>query len=160
MVPRSLDQRCSRIDLSSLWLLVRSRFLVKTNAKNQDAVKMVRRSDSPSDSRFLFELSCNGNHINILFPESVKFFVTKINYKSRQIDVYDPNNCLVSQVLKIHGFSNSPFYYVNHKVDSSSFFKCSTKSENGVFNYRCISCAGRATKFLPFHRIQILNTCP
>ena len=83
-----------------------------------------------------FELSCNGTHTVIEFPESVNFFVSKINYKSREIDVYDPNNCLVGQLLKIHGFSNSPFYYVNRKTQDYSFFNCSSTSEDS----RYISC--------------------
>ena len=127
-------------------------------------MKMVRRSDFPSDSREVmiaadsqeFELSCNGTHTVIEFPESVNFFVSKINYKSREIDVYDPNNCLVGQLLKIHKFSNSPFYYVNRKTYNYSFFNCSSTSEDSGY----ISClSGPDYQILgvrPYERIYSL----
>lgn len=79
-----------------------------------------------------FELSCNGSHTVLELPvSSLKFFVKHIDYKAQVVEVYDPDNCLLRQLLKIHNSSStSPFRFAQDKFMSSYIlFNCSVEGD-------------------------------
>ncbi|XP_020961339.1 putative RING-H2 finger protein ATL21A [Arachis ipaensis] len=67
------------------------------------------------------------------FP-SVSFFVKQIDYKSQQIQIYHPNNCLASQLLALGNSSTSPFRFISPyyggetSYSNVSFFSCASSS--------------------------------
>ncbi|RYR05369.1 hypothetical protein Ahy_B06g085236 [Arachis hypogaea] len=84
-----------------------------------------------------FELSCNDKHQALLkLPKvpSVSFFVKQIDYKSQQIQIYHPNNCLASQLLALGNSSTSPFRFISPyyggetSYSNVSFFSCASSS--------------------------------
>ncbi|XP_057720559.1 rust resistance kinase Lr10-like isoform X1 [Arachis stenosperma] len=84
-----------------------------------------------------FELSCNDKHQALLkLPKvpSVSFFVKQIDYKSQQIQIYHPNNCLASQLLALGNSSTSPFRFISPyyggetSYNNVSFFRCASSS--------------------------------
>ncbi|MED6196152.1 hypothetical protein PIB30_044651 [Stylosanthes scabra] len=86
-----------------------------------------------------FELSCNDEDQTLLkLPKakSLSFFVKKIDYKSQQIQIYDPNNCLPSQLLALGNSSTSPFRFISvdyggETISSNvSFFSCPSSSSS------------------------------
>ena len=82
-----------------------------------------------------FELSCNGDKTVLELPDSVKFFVQKIDYKSQEIKVYDPDNCLINQLLKIKTISKSPFRFKDTSDWIYTLFNCSKESDVQIDNY-------------------------
>ena len=83
-----------------------------------------------------FEISCTGKKQTILeLPNSVKFSVDKMNYKSREIVVHDPDFCLQRQLQNLT-LSASPFLF---KLDSS-FFK------SRIADFTFFSCSSSNTK--------------
>ncbi|RVX01848.1 Rust resistance kinase Lr10 [Vitis vinifera] len=104
-----------------------------------------RRKDQPYHCGYPgFEISCKEKEQTILeLPYSVKLSVDKINYKSREIVVHDPDFCLQRQLQNLT-LSASPFQF---KLDSSSFeswiedytfFSCS--SDTREYAFRSIPC--------------------
>lgn len=74
-----------------------------------------------------FDVSCNKANKTLLhLPNSVKFQVKKIDYKSQTIHLYDPERC-IPRLLRNVNFSVSPFQYkYNHLyIDSYTVFSCS-----------------------------------
>ena len=72
-----------------------------------------------------FELSCTENNQTILdLPVSVKLLVKKIVYKSREIIVQDPDNCLARQLRNLN-LAASPFYF-KFGLDFTFFINCSS----------------------------------
>ncbi|CAJ1971756.1 unnamed protein product [Sphenostylis stenocarpa] len=82
----------------------------------------------------------------------IKLFVRNIDYKSQQIEIYDPQNCLVGQLLKLGNASISPFQFHTYdygpKKFNVSFFHCDSlscpilvqESDNEVTDPQLISC--------------------
>nr|KYP72153.1 RING-H2 finger protein ATL1E [Cajanus cajan] len=75
-----------------------------------------------------FELSCNEKDETMLELPSVpiKLFVRNIDYESQRIEIYEPQNCLSAQLLKLGNASISPFqfpkpYYGSDGTNVSSF---------------------------------------
>ncbi|KAI3862483.1 hypothetical protein MKX03_011571 [Papaver bracteatum] len=59
-----------------------------------------RQSKSCGDSGY--DLSCNSSNRTVLqLPYSEQFFVQDINYTSQEMQIYDPDNCLVRRLLKL-----------------------------------------------------------
>ena len=75
-----------------------------------------------------FELSCSGRDTVLELPtSSLKFFVRHIDYKTQVIEVYDPDNCILRQLLKIHNLSStSPFHYDQDDLSNYTLFNCSS----------------------------------
>ncbi|CAJ2674611.1 unnamed protein product [Trifolium pratense] len=81
-----------------------------------------------------FELSCTDKDETVLeFPKlSLKLFIKQIDYKSQKFQIYDPKNCLASQLLKLGNSPVSPFLLHFHEFNiqrNVSFFRCN--SNNG-----------------------------
>ncbi|KAM6586613.1 hypothetical protein CsatA_009218 [Cannabis sativa] len=98
-----------------------------------------------------FELSCSGNHTVLEFPKSsLKFFVKHIDYRAQVIEVYDPNNCIYRQLLKIHDLSSiSPFGFAKDLLTNYTLFNCSILDEvdsssnsNSLYYKAMIPCLG------------------
>ncbi|XP_034710954.1 rust resistance kinase Lr10-like isoform X2 [Vitis riparia] len=71
-----------------------------------------------------FELSCTENNQTMLdLPVSVKLLVKKIVYKSREIIVQDPDNCLARQLRNLNLVA-SPFHF-KFERDITFFINCS-----------------------------------
>ncbi|XP_057437692.1 rust resistance kinase Lr10-like [Lotus japonicus] len=74
-----------------------------------------------------FDLHCTENQETVLNLPSlqVKLFIKSINYKSQQIEIYDPQNCLSSQLFSIGNASISPFKFQPLGGPlNASFFRC------------------------------------
>lgn len=81
-----------------------------------------------------FDLSCTNEHETVLeFPTiPLKLFIKRIDYISQRFQIYDPKNCLSSQLLKLKNLSVSPFRFHFHEYNiqrNVSFFRCD--SNNG-----------------------------
>lgn len=91
-----------------------------------------------------FDLSCNKNHQTILkFPTSINFIVNKIDYKSQNIHVTDPNKCLPKLLSKLN-VSSTPFHFVDSSNLNSNFnftlFNCSSMNTALQSYYPSIEC--------------------
>ena len=90
-----------------------------------------------------FELSCTENNQTMLdLPVSVKLLVKKIVYKSREIIVQDPDNCLARQLRNLN-LAASPFLF-KFELDFT-LFNCSsnkTDSDNFFQSIPCLSIPG------------------
>ena len=90
-----------------------------------------RRKDQPYHCGYPgFEISCTENKQTILnLPNSVMFSVNKINYKSQEIVVHDPDFCLQRQLQNL-SLSVSPFQFklgsYELNLDDYIFFNCSS----------------------------------
>lgn len=82
-----------------------------------------------------FNLFCVGNETAVDLPimPSKALFVSKIDYKSQQIQVYSSSNCL--PMLLLSGFNNrssvnSPFHFRNRGKNSKNYtpLKCTSRS--------------------------------
>ncbi|KAL6320779.1 hypothetical protein AAG906_008779 [Vitis piasezkii] len=120
-----------------------------------------RRKDQPYHCGYLgFEISCTEKKQTILeLPYSVKLSVDKINYKSREIVVHDPDFCLQRQLQNLT-LSASPFQF---KVDSSSFesstddftfFSCSSDTREYEFPFTLIPCRSRFLHENPVYAVR------
>ncbi|KAL6320813.1 hypothetical protein AAG906_008813 [Vitis piasezkii] len=86
-----------------------------------------------------FELSCTENNQTMLeLPVSVKLLVKNITYKSREIFVQDPYNCLAGQLgnLNLAAFP-FPFKFEKGFV---TFFNCSSDKTNQSSYFQSIPC--------------------
>ncbi|GLU24401.1 hypothetical protein SLE2022_403380 [Rubroshorea leprosula] len=59
-----------------------------------------------------FELSCEDKQTVLELPWNVKLFVTRIDYKAKRIQLYDPQGCLPLQLPNLN-LSASPFQYLS-----------------------------------------------
>ncbi|RDX86717.1 Rust resistance kinase Lr10, partial [Mucuna pruriens] len=81
-----------------------------------------------------FDLLCTEKYETVLDLPGlpIKLFVKTIDYKSRQIQIYDPANCLPIQLLKLGNASISPFQFWQPGVDylgqNVSLFRCDSMS--------------------------------
>ncbi|KAL2327037.1 hypothetical protein Fmac_020464 [Flemingia macrophylla] len=84
-----------------------------------------------------FELFCNDKKETLLQLPAVPFqlFVKRIDYKSQQIEIYDPQSCLPNVFLKLANSSVYPFQFlpyqhqqVVYKYYDVSFFLCNSMS--------------------------------
>ncbi|KAK7293753.1 hypothetical protein RJT34_16626 [Clitoria ternatea] len=77
-----------------------------------------------------FDLFCDENDQTVLELPAVpvKLFVQSIDYRSKQIQIYDPQNCLPNQLLTLGNSSVSPFRFYNEYGLSRnvSFFRCNS----------------------------------
>ncbi|XP_034710955.1 rust resistance kinase Lr10-like [Vitis riparia] len=90
-----------------------------------------------------FELSCTENNQTMLeLPVSVKLLVKKIVYKSREIIVQDPDNCLARKLRNLN-LAASPFHF-NFEEDVTLFNCSSYKTESYGFDQSipCLSNPG------------------
>ncbi|XP_027330547.1 rust resistance kinase Lr10-like [Abrus precatorius] len=92
--------------------------------------KLVRTTDYPLG----FDLLCTDADETVLELPSVpiKLFVKNIDYKSQQIQIYDPQNCLPKELMKLGNSSISPFKFQSLGAGADkqnvSFFRCNSKS--------------------------------
>ncbi|KAL6320796.1 hypothetical protein AAG906_008796 [Vitis piasezkii] len=85
-----------------------------------------------------FELSCTESNQTMLdLPISVKLLVKKIAYKSREIIVQDPDNCLARQLRNLN-LAASPFHF--KFKDFFTFFNCSSHKTDSYSFDRSIPC--------------------
>ncbi|KAJ9679595.1 hypothetical protein PVL29_021501 [Vitis rotundifolia] len=119
-----------------------------------------RRKDQPYHCGYPgFEISCTEKKQTILeLPYSVKLSVDKINYKSREIVVHDPDFCLQRQLQNLT-LSASPFQF---KLDSSifeswiddyTFFSCSSDTREYEFPLTLIPCRSRFLHENPLYAV-------
>lgn len=77
-----------------------------------------------------FDLSCTDEDVTVLELQLravlLKLFVKRIDYKSQQIEIYDPKNCLSSQLLAVGNSSVSPFQFQSYGPRNVSFFRCTS----------------------------------
>ncbi|KAL2318125.1 hypothetical protein Fmac_032001 [Flemingia macrophylla] len=85
-----------------------------------------------------FQLFCSENHETILELPAVpiKLFVKKIDYQSQRIEIYGPQNCLSSQLLKLGNASISPFQYAKRPYCDY----CNEKTNVSVFSCDSMPC--------------------
>ncbi|KAF3432843.1 hypothetical protein FNV43_RR23945 [Rhamnella rubrinervis] len=88
-----------------------------------------------------FELSCTEKDETFLeLPIPAKLFVSRINYKSQVIELYDPENCLLSKLSKGLNISSSPFHFSDYSVRGYTFFNCTNLERNLDFgSIPCLS---------------------
>ena len=90
-----------------------------------------------------FNLSCTENNQTMLeLPVSVKLLVKNITYKSREIIVQDPDNCLARQLRNLN-LAASPFHFKFER--DVTLFNCSSdKTESYGFRQSipCLSIPG------------------
>ncbi|KAM5551351.1 hypothetical protein ABKV19_026265 [Rosa sericea] len=73
-----------------------------------------------------FLVSCNEKQKTILeLPIPVKFPIKTIDYKAQKIQLYDPENCLLMKLLKVHNMPISPFNYSKDQMTDITLFNCS-----------------------------------
>ncbi|RVW22561.1 putative RING-H2 finger protein ATL21A [Vitis vinifera] len=81
-----------------------------------------------------FQLSCTEKHQTMIeLPNSVKLLVKKINYKSQEIQVYDPADCLPKQLSDLN-LSASPFQFKvkhDHSLQDITLLNCSLPANRG-----------------------------
>lgn len=100
-----------------------------------------------------FGLFCNDKDETLLTLPHVPFklFVKRIHYKSQQIQIYDPQNCLSNVFLKLGNSNIYPFEFQSfvdeHYSYNISFVRCNSMScpivlpsDNSLFNPELISC--------------------
>ncbi|TKY56321.1 putative RING-H2 finger protein ATL21A [Spatholobus suberectus] len=84
-----------------------------------------------------FDLLCTEKNETLLELPAVpiKLFVRNIDYNSQQIEIYDPENCLPGQLLKLGNASISPFQFPMPDPyeyflfpTNVSFFRCDSMS--------------------------------
>ncbi|TKY56097.1 Receptor protein kinase [Spatholobus suberectus] len=77
-----------------------------------------------------FDLLCTDADDTVLELPSVpiKLFVKNIDYTSQQIQIYDPQNCLPSELIKLGNSSISPFKFQSFRERNVSFFRCNLMS--------------------------------
>ncbi|XP_058206155.1 RING-H2 finger protein ATL22-like [Rhododendron vialii] len=85
-----------------------------------------------------FDLSCspNNNATVLNLPNSVKVLVTHIDYKSRLIQIKDPNSCFPQQLQNLH-LSATPFQF--EKTFNFSLFSCPSTKLGFSFSVTCFS---------------------
>ncbi|KAL3032658.1 hypothetical protein AAZX31_02G094800 [Glycine max] len=85
-----------------------------------------------------FDLLCTENKKTLILElpnVPTKLAVRKIDYKSQQIQIYDPANCLPSQLLQLSNASISPFQFPSYDYAfktrrNFSFFRCDSMSSS------------------------------
>ncbi|TKY56191.1 putative RING-H2 finger protein ATL21B [Spatholobus suberectus] len=81
-----------------------------------------------------FDLLCTEKDETMLELPAVpiKLFVRNIDYEFQRIEIYEPENCLPSQLLKLGNASVSPFNFAPQPYNSPgtnvSFFRCDSMS--------------------------------
>lgn len=77
-----------------------------------------------------FDLLCNDADETVLELPSIpiKLFVKNIDYKSQRIQVYDPQNCLPRELIKLSNSSVYPFKFQSYGESNVSFFHCNSMS--------------------------------
>ncbi|KAL2318121.1 hypothetical protein Fmac_031997 [Flemingia macrophylla] len=77
-----------------------------------------------------FDLLCTDAAETMLELPSVpvKLSVQNIDYKSQQIQIYDSQNCLPRQLIKLGNSSISPFKFRSFGESNVSFFRCNSMS--------------------------------
>ncbi|KAJ9679760.1 hypothetical protein PVL29_021618 [Vitis rotundifolia] len=110
-----------------------------------------------------FNLSCTENNQTMLdLPVSVKLLVKKIAYKSREIIVQDPDNCLARQLRNLN-LSASPFHFKFEWEDFTLFNCSSDKTESYGFDQSipCLSIPGNLYAVYSSRSVQYtdLSSC-
>ena len=83
------------------------------------------KGSHPENPGFL--VSCNEKKETILeLPIPVKFAIKTIDYKAQKIQLYDPEDCLLAKLLKVHNMSISPFHYSENQMTDITLFNCSS----------------------------------
>ncbi|KAJ7942809.1 putative Kinase superfamily protein [Quillaja saponaria] len=86
-----------------------------------------------------FDLSCTDEHETALELPAipVKFFVRSIDYKSQVLEVYEPNNCFLRQLLGLNFSLSSPFEFQPNLLKNYSIFDCSSSEGNIGYEKSC-----------------------
>ncbi|PRQ56234.1 putative glycerophosphodiester phosphodiesterase, protein kinase RLK-Pelle-LRK10L-2 family [Rosa chinensis] len=88
-----------------------------------------------------FLVSCNEKNETILeLPIPVKFTIKNIDYKNQYIQLYDPENCLLVKLLKVHNMPISPFNYSEYQMTNITLFNCSSAEWQSVHNMARVPC--------------------
>ncbi|KAJ9139763.1 hypothetical protein P3X46_030467 [Hevea brasiliensis] len=100
-----------------------------------------------------FDLSCASTNETVLeLPESVKLFVSKIDYKSQKLHAYDPNRCLPKHLQHLN-LSASLFQFGYEYLEDFTVFSCSAE-ESRMWSRYDMSCADSD----PDRRFIVLNS--
>lgn len=101
-----------------------------------------------------FQLSCTEKHQTMIeLPNSVKLLVKKINYKSQEIQVHDPDDCLPKQLSNLN-LSASPFQLKikhDHSLQDITLFNCSLPVNRGFM--RRIPCSS-----VPGYQVYVVDS--
>ncbi|KAJ7942821.1 Rust resistance kinase [Quillaja saponaria] len=86
-----------------------------------------------------FDLSCIDKHETVLELPAipVKFFVRSIDYESRVLEVYEPNNCFLRQLLGLNFSFSSPFEFQPKFLKNCSIFDCSPSEGDIGYENSC-----------------------
>ncbi|KAL6124738.1 hypothetical protein ACLB2K_077248 [Fragaria x ananassa] len=83
------------------------------------------KGSHPENPGFL--VSCNEKKETILeLPIPVKFAIKTIDYKAQKIQLYDPEDCLLAKLLKVHNMPIFPFHYSEYQMTDITLFNCSS----------------------------------
>ncbi|GFP91889.1 glycerophosphodiester phosphodiesterase protein kinase domain-containing gdpdl2 [Phtheirospermum japonicum] len=85
-----------------------------------------------------FDVFCNErNETVLILPLSVQVVVKKINYVDQQVEIYDPEKCLVKK-LTHPDLSASSFHFLSEDLDDYVLFNCSgSKTDLDYFSIPC-----------------------
>lgn len=92
-----------------------------------------------------FELYCTEKNQTMLhLSYSVKLLVIKINYKSQEVQVHDPDDCRVKHFLTVNLSDDSPFKIQEEHQEDYSLLNCSSTKEDlgSLFPVPCLSIPG------------------
>lgn len=98
-----------------------------------------------------FDLVCSSNNETVIeLPNSVKLNVRNIHYKKQTIELYDPHECLISQLHKLGLFSSHFQYQANSSIDYN-FFNCSIADRdlNPKFMLPCLTTSNSQLYAIP-----------
>ncbi|KAL6125537.1 hypothetical protein ACLB2K_073593 [Fragaria x ananassa] len=100
------------------------------------------KGSHPENPGFL--VSCNEKKETILeLPIPVKFAIKTIDYKAQKIQLYDPEDCLLAKLLKVHNMSIFPFHYSENQMTDITLFNCSSaERESPASSLYSVPCFG------------------
>ncbi|KAI3903916.1 hypothetical protein MKW92_047359 [Papaver armeniacum] len=117
-----------------------------------------RQSKACGDSGF--DLSCNSSNKTVMqLPYSGQFFVQDINYTSREMKIYDPDNCLPRRLLNLRLPQSVP-YKLGGLNQDYTFLNCSSSSvdlTNISSLYSPIGCMSSSTHTILVTDVSNLN---
>ncbi|XP_048229110.1 uncharacterized protein LOC8274361 [Ricinus communis] len=109
-----------------------------------------------------FYVSCTSTNETLLeLPFSVKLFISKINYKSQKLHVYEPTGCL-SKHLRNLNLSASPFQFGDKYLDDFTVFSCSIGEFVSWSEGHILSCVNNSPDrgIIAFYSRRSINYMP
>ncbi|XP_059629065.1 rust resistance kinase Lr10-like [Cornus florida] len=111
-----------------------------------------------------FELTCNQRNETVLeLPNSVNLLVSKIDYKSQSIHVYDGEGCLLRRLINLNSSSDTTFHFYYESFDMNYYFlyNCSSVPDGYVeYFIPCLSTVpGYRIYAVPYFGYYSMTSC-